>query len=480
MVQITSLANPSQPMALFRSALLLFLLTSINPVFANGVRFFHGSWSQVLAEARRQNKPIFIDVYTTWCGPCKLMSAQAFPNARVGARMNDNFINYKIDAEKGEGETVARRYGVQAFPTSLFISIKGKLIRRTLGYNGVDWFLAEAQRALSDANESHSMALWNKKYDAGDRSPAFMRGMLRKQAEYDRPTGDVLDDYVKILPKSDTMASEEIQFLSEMLSTTYTKAYALLAEKAVQIALDSTKQSLIEGLAKAFARAEKNDLNDAVSAQDEILVENLITNIAARKRLQLGIGKGPVSPEQKAMLDRDADDTRLRFYKASRLQAHYVSLVKKIAETRLMAKTDSELAIADSLTSAPSILASSIVSAFVPDSSSQAVVVNADSAVVDVAPKRPVSGITARQLCDLAKDLTESSTDKNDLALALSWSARAVQIDSTPQNVITHARLLTRVGRKAEAKQQLSKAIALQEANATSKTLLQGELARLK
>lgn len=465
-------------MALFRSAFILFLLTSISPVFADGVRFFHGSWSQVLAEARRQNKPIFIDVYTTWCGPCKLMSAQAFPNARVGARMNDNFINYKIDAEKGEGETVARRYGVQAYPTSLFISVEGKLIRRTLGYNGVDWFLAEAQRALSDANESHSMALWNKKYDAGDRSPAFMRGMLRKQAEYDRPTGDVLDDYVKILPKTDTIASEEIKFLSEMLSTTYTKAYALLAEKAVQIAANPAQQPLTEGLYKAFARAEKNDLNDAVATQDEILVENLIKNIAARKRIEMGIGKAPVSPEQKAMLDRDADDTRLRFYKASRLQAHYVSLVKKIAETRLMAKTDSELAIADSLTLARLTLASGTISAFVPDSTNQAV--NTDSAVVNVAPKKPVSGLTARQLCDLAKGLTESSADKKDLALALRWSARAVQIDSAPQNVITHARLLTRVGRKAEAKQQISKAIALYQDNESHKAMLQGELARLK
>jgi len=465
-------------MALFRSAFLFFLLTSTNPVFANGVRFFNGSWSQVLAEARRQNKPIFVDVYTTWCGPCKLMSAQAFPNARVGSRMNDNFINYKIDAEKGEGQTVAQRYGVQAYPTSLFISIEGKLIRRTLGYNGIDWFLAEAPRDLSDANESHAMAMWNKKYDAGDRSPAFMRGMLRKQAEYDRPTGDVLDDYVKILPKTDTMASEEIKFLGEMLSTTYTKAYTLLAEKAVQIGTEPTKQQLTEDLSKAFARAEKNDLTDAVATQDEILVENLITNIAARKRLLMGIGKEQVSPEQKALLERDADETRLRFYKASRLQAHYISLVKKIAETRLMAKTDAELAVADSLTFFRSKLPSDTLSAFMPDSAN--LTLNSDSIAVDMAPKKPVSSLTARQLCDLAKGLTESSTDKKDVAQALRWSERAVQIDSAPQNVITHARLLTRVGRKVEAKQQITKAIALYQDNESHKALLQGELARLK
>ncbi len=465
-------------MTRFRSILSVLLLFIVASSYADGVRFFHGSWSQVMAEARRQNKPIFVDVYTTWCGPCKLMSAQAFPNARVGSRMNDNFINYKIDAEKGEGQTVAQRYGVQAFPTSLFISIEGKLIRRTLGYNGVDWFLAEAQRALSDANESHTMALWNKKYDAGDRSPAFMRGMLRKQAEYDRPTGDVLDDYVKILPKTDSLSTEEVKFLGEMLSTTYTKAYLLLAEKAIQMARDSTKMPLTASLAKAFVRAEKNDLNDAVAAQDEILVENLIKNKAAKQRLEMGVGKSPLSPEQKAILEREADDTRLRFYQASRLKAHYVSLVKKIAETRLMAKTDVELARADSLTFNQLTVPSGNVSAFLPDTTNQ--LATADSVATNVSPKKPVSSLTARQLCDLAKSLTDNSSDKKDMALALRWSARAVQLDNTPTNVITHARMLTRLGRKVEAKQQLSKAIMTTQGNESHKAMLQGELARLK
>lgn len=476
-------ANPAQPMVPFRSLfkilslLLIQCLLSV-AAYADGVRFFHGSWSQVMAESRRQNKPIFVDVYTTWCGPCKLMSAQAFPNARVGSRMNDNFINYKIDAEKGEGQTVAQRYGVQAFPTSLFISIEGKLIRRTLGYNGIDWFLAEAQRALSDANESHTMALWNKKFDAGDRSPAFLKGMLLKQAEYDRPTGDVLDEYVTILPKTDSMATKEVKFLSEMLSTTYTKAYLLLAEKAIQMARDSTKQTLTASLAKAFVRAERNDLNDAVAAQDELLVESLIKNKAAKQRLEMGLGKGLVSPEQKALLEREADDTRLRFYKASRLQAHYVSLLKKIAETRLMAKTDDELTLADSLTFNRVATTSGTISAYMPDSTNQ--LATADSVAVNTSPKKPVSSLTARQLCDLAKGLTDNSTDKKDMAMALRWSARAVQIDNAPPNVIIHARMLTRLGRKPEARQQLSKAIASNQTSAPNKVLLQAELARLK
>lgn len=69
----------------------------------SGIKFFTGSWKAVLAEAKRQNKPVFVDIYTTWCGPCKLMAKEAFPNPTVGEKFNSSFVSYQIDAEKGEG-----------------------------------------------------------------------------------------------------------------------------------------------------------------------------------------------------------------------------------------------------------------------------------------------------------------------------------------------------------------------------------------
>lgn len=86
-----------------------------------GVTFLKGSWKDALAEAKRQNKPIFLDVFTTWCPPCKRMAKEAFPNARVGAKFNIHFINYQLDAEKGEGIAIAKQYAVASYPTALYI-----------------------------------------------------------------------------------------------------------------------------------------------------------------------------------------------------------------------------------------------------------------------------------------------------------------------------------------------------------------------
>ena len=67
----------------------------------DGIRFTEGTWAQILSEAKNQQKLIFVDMYTTWCGPCKAMDKHVFTNAGVGDKFNAAFINYKIDAEKG-------------------------------------------------------------------------------------------------------------------------------------------------------------------------------------------------------------------------------------------------------------------------------------------------------------------------------------------------------------------------------------------
>src|SRR2546428_11359838 len=105
------------------------------PEAKEGIQFFEGSWSQVLAKSKETGKPIFIDVYTTWCGPCKMMAAEIFPKKEVGDKYNVAFINYRVDAEKGEGKELAKKYAVRSYPTYLFVRANQELFYRGGGYN---------------------------------------------------------------------------------------------------------------------------------------------------------------------------------------------------------------------------------------------------------------------------------------------------------------------------------------------------------
>ncbi|WP_460915096.1 thioredoxin family protein [Spirosoma areae] len=114
-----------------------------------GIRFFSGSWPDVLAEAKRQNKPVFVDFYTTWCPPCRRMAREAFPNETVGAKFNDHFINYQVDAEAGEGFRLAKQYAVASYPTALYLIPSGEIVHRGVGYAGVVAMVKQADMVLS-------------------------------------------------------------------------------------------------------------------------------------------------------------------------------------------------------------------------------------------------------------------------------------------------------------------------------------------
>ncbi|RQO34166.1 hypothetical protein DBR39_21670 [Chryseobacterium sp. KBW03] len=90
--------------------------------------------------AAKENKLIFIDLYTTWCGPCKLMAKKTFTDPQIGEMFNKNFVNLAIDAEK-EGVNLAKEFKVVNYPSFLFLDPKGKLVQYDFGYYNPTQFL---------------------------------------------------------------------------------------------------------------------------------------------------------------------------------------------------------------------------------------------------------------------------------------------------------------------------------------------------
>jgi thioredoxin 1 len=108
---------------------------------SNGIIFEKTSWSEVLNKAKKDNKIIFLDVYASWCGPCKMLKKTTFSNEKVGAFYNEKFINIAVDAEVGEGIALAEKYHVTGFPTLLFIKPDGSVLTKSMGYHSPSDFL---------------------------------------------------------------------------------------------------------------------------------------------------------------------------------------------------------------------------------------------------------------------------------------------------------------------------------------------------
>lgn len=111
-----------------------------------GIQFHNGTWEEALQLAKKENKLIFLDIYATWCGPCKKLKANTFSNTEVGSYYNQNFVNVAFDGEQGDGAMLMQKYGLRSFPSLLFIDGNGKVVGQTVGYHNPSQFLELGQK----------------------------------------------------------------------------------------------------------------------------------------------------------------------------------------------------------------------------------------------------------------------------------------------------------------------------------------------
>jgi thiol:disulfide interchange protein len=121
----------------------LFAFLGLSLLYKNkaegGIKFENMSLEKAMSKANKSEKYIFIDAYTSWCGPCKKMAATSFVDPTVGKIFNEKFINLKIDCEKdADGPEISRKYKIKAYPTLLVIDGDGNLVKEVLGFQTAD------------------------------------------------------------------------------------------------------------------------------------------------------------------------------------------------------------------------------------------------------------------------------------------------------------------------------------------------------
>lgn len=130
---------------------------------------------QAAAKAKAENKLIFMDCYTQWCGPCKKMSKDVFPQEIVGAYMNPKFVNLKVDMESEYGTPLAKKLQITAYPTFVIFNADAKEVGRFLGGSDAVKFIENVGKNSVD-NSSSDL---EQRFKSGDRDPQFLREYLK-------------------------------------------------------------------------------------------------------------------------------------------------------------------------------------------------------------------------------------------------------------------------------------------------------------
>ncbi len=103
-------------------------------------------------------KKIMMDMYTAWCGPCKMLDRNTFSNADVANYVNKYYYAVKFNAEgndvvsfkdktftnpdynparaksRNSAHQLARYYKIRSYPTILFLDEKAEFIAPIIGY----------------------------------------------------------------------------------------------------------------------------------------------------------------------------------------------------------------------------------------------------------------------------------------------------------------------------------------------------------
>lgn len=125
--------------------------------------FLELSLEEACKKAKTENKPVFLDCYTSWCGPCKMMANDVFTLQEAGDYFNKNFVCVKIDMEKGEGPVIGKQYGVDAYPTFLIINSDGKLMHKLVGAMSLKELIENVECGL----KASSIAEYETLYQSG-------------------------------------------------------------------------------------------------------------------------------------------------------------------------------------------------------------------------------------------------------------------------------------------------------------------------
>lgn len=180
------------------------------------------SYKEALIAAKSENKDVFIDFYTEWCGPCKMMARDVFPRQDIGEYMNSKFICIQLDAEK-EGKELATLFQVKAYPTFIVTDINKQVIMKKEGGTSPDNFIAVMERGLNPEQSPERLV---ERYEKGERTPELIKAYASwildegkgKEAAYEKAAA-IISDYFNGLSDDERFSPQNLFIYTERLES---------------------------------------------------------------------------------------------------------------------------------------------------------------------------------------------------------------------------------------------------------------------
>ncbi|WP_158267071.1 thioredoxin family protein [Chitinophaga niastensis] len=214
---------------------LVFLGLAGSPViaYAQGINFLH-NLDEALAKAKVEDKLVFVDFYTSWCGPCKALSNEVFPLAEVGSFFNARFINCKIQCDdKGVGVELGKKYQVNAYPTLMFLDKNGEMVHSEADAPSAEGLIQLAKTAMDPQKNLLSII---KEWNSGNRDEAFTKKYFTTLKEAYRTEKATIDfnSYFNKLSAEDKVKKSTFELIKLLGIAPFSPVFEYLEANRIQ------------------------------------------------------------------------------------------------------------------------------------------------------------------------------------------------------------------------------------------------------
>ena len=268
-------------------------------------------WKKVLKKAKKEKKLIFVDCYTSWCGPCKMLANKVFTQDAVADFFNATFVNAKYDMEKdADGVMLKEKFGVKAFPTLVFVDPSTQaVVHKMVGAGTADWLIAGGKAANDPQNNLSAMI---KRYADGERGAEFLGNYLAvlSAAYMTDEQGKVATEYLGTLSDEQLATKDNWELIKKYLNDPLSaplkqvmanreKFYALAGKEVVDYKLDNCIKGAAMALAawspereEAFDEQRNADMIDYLLSIDYAAAPEALANLYTAAYIRKGDFRG--------------------------------------------------------------------------------------------------------------------------------------------------------------------------------------------
>jgi thiol-disulfide isomerase/thioredoxin len=428
-------------MSNFISIIVVALIISISGGVLNAqIDFVKLKWDEALKLSEAQSKPIFVDVYTTWCGPCRKMDATTFQDSVVGDYMNTHFINMKWDAENYKYIELAREYGVTGYPTLMYIDHTGNVMKRRTGMHDRDRLIELSDSVLKFANADYSSLLEELKNSGSAQHEKLVTTMREFDGFQFAQKQEMYRMLFDIYTKQDSVTVDEYSIVIDNLYDLDHLKFAVKHYPNGPKLKSDDRRSIMRYRSKIKSKID-NNFADALRYKDRPLMEetaqiNLLfdSKVNSNNRVQ------NAAYENRSKL--------LEFYAKHRYTEPYAPLAAEMIKREIIPYNPTMTNQRDAMRKGM-----------------QEKVLDGASGVPNhprarLMDEQKYSFKMAYMLQIVVDNYAEFYDDTALLEQALEWSELSTTYVDLPENRLSRAKVLSKLGYKEEAEMHLNKGLA--------------------